>query len=84
MFAGYLETFPHRSAHPRTYQQAADVLGPPWTSVTVRKQIERLKERCPRADLYFEGPHANYELADHLVTNGLLIPTDLKRLGSLK
>jgi len=29
----------------------------------------------------FEGVHANYELADFLVANGLLVPGDLARLG---
>ena len=81
LFSGYLEAFPRRSTHPRSYQQAAELLGPPWTGVTVRKQIERLKERAARAGVYFEGVHANYELADFLVANGLLVPGDLARLG---
>jgi hypothetical protein len=81
MFSGYLEAFPRRTLRPRTYQQAAVLLGPPWTAVTVRKQIERLKERAARADVYFEGRFANYDLADHLVANGLLIQADLARLG---
>lgn len=80
MFSGYLESFPRRSTRPRTYQQAAELLGPPWTGVTVRKQIERLKERAARSGVYFDGPHANYDLADHLVANGLLVPDDLSRL----
>jgi hypothetical protein len=80
LFSRYLEDFPRRSARPLTYQEAADLLGPPWTKVTVRKQIERLKERMGKADLYFEGPHALYDLADHLVANGLLSPADLGRL----
>jgi hypothetical protein len=81
LFSGYLEAFPHRSARPRTYQQAADVLGASWTSLTVRKQVERLKERCARSGLYFDGPQANYDLADHLVANSLLVRDDLRRLG---
>jgi hypothetical protein len=81
MFSGYLESFPRRTMRPRTYKQTAELLGPPWTAVTVRKQIERLKDRAARADVYFEGPHANYDLADHLVANGLLVPDDLARLG---
>jgi hypothetical protein len=80
MFSGYLETFPHRTMRPRTYQQAAALLGSPWTSVTVRKQIERLKDRAAKVDVYFEGRHANYDLADHLVANGLLVHDDLERL----
>jgi hypothetical protein len=82
MFSGYLEAFPRRLTRPRTYQQAAKLLGAPWTSITVRKQIERLKERAARGGVYFEGPHANYDLADHLVVNGLLVPSDLVRLAT--
>ena len=81
MFSGYLEAFPRRSGRPHTYQQTADMLGPPWTNVTVRKQVERLKERCARVGLYFEGQHANYDLADHLISNGLLVRGDLERLA---
>ena len=81
MFSGYLEAFPRRSTRPRTYQQAATLLGPPWTAVTVRKQIERLKDRAARIEAYFEGPHANYDLADYVVANGLLVQDDLARLG---
>ena len=81
VFSGYLETFPRRTTRPRTYKQAAELLGSPWTAVTVRKQIERLKERAARVGLYFEGQHSNYDLADHLVANGLLVPDDLARLS---
>jgi hypothetical protein len=80
MFSGYLEAFPRRTLRPRTYQEAATLLGAPWTAVTVRKQIERLKERASRREVYFEGPHANYDLADYVVANGLLVPHDLVRL----
>lgn len=80
LLSGYLEDFPRRQARPRSYQQAAELLGPPWTKVTVRKQVERLKERLARNGLYLEGPQANFELADHLISNGLLGPQDLKRL----
>jgi hypothetical protein len=79
MFFGYLEELPRRSTRPRTYQEAAQLLGP-WTNVVVRKQIERLKERTARSGFYFEGTHANYDLADHLVANSLLVPGDLARL----
>ena len=81
MFSGYFEAFPRRSSHPRSYQQAAELLGSPWTALTVRKQIERLKEWAARVGVYFEGQHANYDLADYLVANGLLVPGDLARLG---
>lgn len=80
LLAGYLEEFPRRHARPRTYQQVADLLGEPWSALTVRKQVERLKARLARAGVYCEGPQANYDLADHLINNGLLSPTDLVRL----
>lgn len=74
---GFLRPFPRRDPHPLSYQEAADLLGPPWNSVRVRKQIERLKERMARTGLYFEGPRANDELAVHLIDNGLLTVNDL-------
>lgn len=80
IFAGYLEEFPRRRTQPHTYQEAADRLGPPWNKVRVRKQMERLKERAARAGLFFDGPQANYDLADFLIGNGLISPADLARL----
>ncbi|HEV2759194.1 MAG TPA: hypothetical protein VGV86_06450 [Acidimicrobiales bacterium] len=80
LLSGYLDNFPRRQARPRTYQEAAELLGPPWTRTTVRKQIERLKQRLARSGAYFEGPQANYDLADHLIGSGLLSPADLDRL----
>lgn len=80
LLAGYLEDFPRRQPRPRTYQEAADVLGQPWTSVTVRKRIERLRSRLARTGMYCDGPQANYDLADHLISNGILSPADLSRL----
>jgi hypothetical protein len=80
IFEGYLLPFPRRDGRPRTYQEAAESLGPPWTRVTVRKQIERIKERLRRQSLYFEGPRANDDLAAHLLANGILSPSDLSRL----
>lgn len=77
LLEGYLADFPRRQARPRTYQQAAERLGPPWTKTTVRKQIERLKQRLARHDVYFEGPQANYDLADFLIGNRRLGPADL-------
>jgi hypothetical protein len=77
LLGGYLEDFPRRQSRPRTYQQAADLLGPPWTKVKVRKQIERLKERLARAGVFFDGPQANFDLADHLVGEGVLSHADL-------
>ncbi len=80
LFSGYLEAFPRRSSHPLTYGEAAEKLGPPWSPVTVRKQVERVKERARRSGLYFEGAHANHDLADYVIGNALLVPADLARL----
>lgn len=80
LLSGYLESFPRRQARPRTYQEVADLLGPPWTKTTVRKQIERLKDRLARSGTYIEGPQANFDLADYLIGSGLLSPRDLARL----
>jgi hypothetical protein len=81
LFGGYVESFPRRQPHPRTYSEAAELLGAPWTALTVRKQIERLKRRFAAAGAYFEGPRANYELAEHLLRLGLLTQLDLGRLS---
>jgi hypothetical protein len=77
VFAGYLRSFPRHHAQPLSYQEAADVLGPPWTRVTVRKQVERIKERFAREGVFFGGPRANDALAAHLLDNGLLVAGDL-------
>ena len=81
LVAGYLEDFPRRQPRPRTYQEAADALGSPWTKTSVRKQIERLKDRLAAHEHYFTGPQANYELADHLVDQGVVTAADLGRLA---
>ena len=80
LFASYLESFPRRSRHPADYQQAAELLGPPWTKTTVRKRVERIRQRLADSGYYFEGPHARYDLADHLIANGIIGPADLDRL----
>ncbi len=67
LLSGYLEGFPRREARPRTYQQAADLLGAPWTKTAVRKQIEHLRERMAREGVFVEGAHANCDLADCLI-----------------
>lgn len=81
--AGYLESFPRRREHPNTYEEAARLLGgEPWSGDKVRKAVERVKERfAKKQGLYFEGPHANYELAANLISNGVLSGQDLARLS---
>jgi hypothetical protein len=83
LFSGYLRPFPYRDARPLSYQEAADLLGADWTKVTVRKQVERLKERMTRSGLYFQGPRANDDLAEHLMSSGLLTAADLARLDAM-
>ncbi len=80
--AGYLESFPHRREHPNTYEEAANLLGgPPWSGDKVRKAVERVKARfATKGEQYFEGPQANYDLAAHLITGGILSGEDLRRL----
>lgn len=80
LFAGYLESFPRRSAHPVDYAQAAELLGPPWTRTTVRKRVERIRERLASGGIYFDGPHARHELAEYLIANGIIGSDDLTRL----
>ena len=78
--SGYLRDFPFTELRPRTYGEAAALLGSPWTKTKVRRQIDRFKERLARASLYFDGPHANYDLIDYLIGNGIIGPSDLSRL----
>jgi hypothetical protein len=82
LFAGYLRAFPHRREHPHTYEEAAGLLGgDPWNAAKVRKAAERVKDRFATGGLYFEGPQANYELAAHLISSGILSGEDLDRLA---
>jgi hypothetical protein len=80
--SGYLRAFPYRDPRPLTYQQAADLLGAPWTRVTVRKQIERLRERLARTGLYFDGARALDDLAEYAIGAGIIGPADLDALTS--
>jgi hypothetical protein len=80
LFMGYLLPFPRHDPRPRTYREAAASLGGEWTTVTVRKQVERMKERLRRRGLYFEGPRANDELAEYLLGEGALSRADLSLL----
>jgi hypothetical protein len=82
LFSGYLRPFPFRDARPISYQEAAELLGNGWTRVTVRKQVERMKERFARSGVYFQGPRANDELAEHLLSSGAFSQLNLDRLES--
>jgi hypothetical protein len=80
LLSEYLRSYPHRTAPARSYQQAAELLGRPWTKATVRKQIEAIKNRVTRSGICFAGAHATYDLADYLICTGLLEPGDLDRV----
>jgi hypothetical protein len=77
---GYLESFPRHEESPRSYADAAAVLGGEWTALRVRKHVERIKQRFARLGVYVGGPRANHELARYLTTNGILAADDLGRL----
>jgi len=85
VFAGYLESFPHRREHPNTYEVAAALLGgepASWSADRVRKSVERVKARfATKQSTYFEGPQANYDLAAHLLSTAVLSGEDLARLA---
>ena len=80
LFEGYLLAGPRHQAWPRSYAEAARRLGAPRTKDGVRRQIERLRKRLAGDGHYFEGPRANFELADHLIGNRVISRGDLVRL----
>ncbi|MDP9075512.1 MAG: hypothetical protein M3N98_15370 [Actinomycetota bacterium] len=80
VFSPLLRAWPRRSAHPLTYQEAADMLGGKWTKTSVRKHVEKVRERLAEADVYFEGSLAKYELGQHLLDNNILTTADLSAI----
>jgi hypothetical protein len=81
VLAGFLETFPRYHPHPTTYADAAGKLGPPWDGNRVRKQVERFRSRLAAAGIYIDGPRANYDLAEFLISNQLITASDLVRVN---
>ena len=81
LFSPLLRAWPRRSGHPLTYLQAAELLGAPWTRTSVRKHVERVRERLAAQGLYFEGTLARYELGQHLLDHGMLTAVDLEAIG---
>ncbi len=78
MGSGYLREFPFDDPRPRTYAEVATMLGKGRDSV--RRRVDRIKERLAKAGVYFEGPHANYDLIEYLIANQIIGPADLNRL----
>jgi hypothetical protein len=79
MVEGYLLRFPHYYPEPRTYEEAADRLGLP--SSTVRRRIEYVRDQLVTAGVPgLQGGDARRNLAEWLLSNRFITPTDLDRL----
>ncbi len=77
VFSPLLRAWPRRGGHPLSYQEASELLGPGWTGTSVRKHLERVRQRLAESGMFFSGPHAKDELGQYLVDNGVLTPADL-------
>lgn len=77
VFAPLLRAWPRRGAHPQSYQEAADLLGGGWTATSVRKHVERVRQRMAASGMFFSGTHAKDDLGQYLLDNGLLTADDL-------
>lgn len=80
MFCGFLRPFPRRDPRPISYSEAGDLLGLPAT--TVRRRIEKIRERLRSIDVYIEGRHAAQELAEYVLDCGVISADDLSRLDT--
>ncbi len=81
LFEGYLLAPPRYQPWPRSYAEAADRLGPPRTRDSVRKRVEHLRDRLRhRHLLYFEGPRANFDMAEYFIHKKVITPDDLRLL----
>ena len=77
VFSPLLRAWPRRGAHPLSYQQAADLLGPGWTGTAVRKHLERVRQRLAASGTFFDGSHAKDDVGQYLIDNGVLTAADL-------
>jgi hypothetical protein len=79
LFAGYLEDGDRYDPHPRSYEAAAMRIGCPRT--TVVRRIEYLRTRLDNAGVpAMMGPNAMRNLAEHVLTSGLIGSDDLRLL----
>jgi hypothetical protein len=79
LFARYLETFPRYESHPRTYADAASVIG--WPRSTLVKRIEYLRTRLTNAGVpNLLGENGLPHLAEWALTTGVLTRSDLDLL----
>jgi hypothetical protein len=77
VFSPLLRTWPRRGAHPLSYQEAADLLGAGWTGTSVRKHLERVRQRLADSGTFFGGSHAKDDLGQYLIDNGVLTADDM-------
>ncbi|HEY3811401.1 MAG TPA: hypothetical protein VGL49_08195 [Acidimicrobiales bacterium] len=80
LFSGYLEPFPRYHPHPRSYADAAAMLG--WPRTTLVKRIEHLRTRLTNAGFpNLVGEEALDHLAEWSLTTGVLTREDLQLIG---
>lgn len=80
LFSGYLEPFPRYDPHPKSYADAAALLG--WPRTTLVKRIEHLRTRLTAAGIpNLVGDDALDYLAEWSLTTGLLSRDDLALIG---
>jgi hypothetical protein len=79
LFAGYLQPFPRYDPTPRTYADAAKVLGVPRT--TLVKRVEYLRSRLVKGGVpNLFGERAMEALAEHVIATGVISRDDLTLL----
>ncbi|MGH9164666.1 MAG: hypothetical protein ACRDZW_04010 [Acidimicrobiales bacterium] len=80
LLAGYLEAFPRADHRPASYGRAAARLG--WSSSTLRKRIERIRQRLTDAGVPgLVGDEANERLAEHVLATRVITRAHLDLLG---
>jgi hypothetical protein len=80
LFSGYLEPFPRYDPHPRSYADAAALLG--WPRTTLVKRIEHLRARLTAAGIpNLVGHDALDHLAEWSLTMRVLSRDDLALIG---
>lgn len=84
LFEGYLLPHPRYDPTPRSYEAAAERLHPgEGKEKALQRRIEKLRERLAEEHiLYAEGPRALSILADFVIGNAVLRPSDLERLAT--
>jgi hypothetical protein len=80
LFSGYLEPFPRYDPHPKSYADAAALLG--WPRTTLVKRIEHLRARLTAAGIpNLVGPDSLDHLAEWALTTRVLSRDDLALIG---